>query len=50
MVYRSARNIAGCEVAPVSDFNALSLLRPRVVVIAKEALDQLKERSTAASA
>jgi large subunit ribosomal protein L4 len=49
-VYRSARNIAGCEVAPASDFNALSLLRPRVVVIAKEALDQLKERSSAASA
>lgn len=50
MVYKSARNIAGCEVAPVSDFNALSLLRPRVVVIAKEALDQLKERPVAASA
>ncbi|GIW99839.1 MAG: 50S ribosomal protein L4 [Pirellulaceae bacterium] len=40
-VYRSARNIPGVEVLPVSDLNALSLLRPKRVVFTQGALEKL---------
>lgn len=37
--YMSSRNIPGVEVARVSDLNALSLLRPKRVLVTKDALD-----------
>ena len=43
-VYKSARNIARVEVAPVSDLNALSVLRPAKLLITKSALDAVKRR------
>lgn len=46
-VYRSARNIPGVSVSPVSDLNALSVLRPRRMLVTKAALDALKERAQA---
>ena len=41
-VYKSARNIAGVSVSPVSDLNALSVLQPHRMLITKSALDALK--------
>ncbi|PQO46458.1 50S ribosomal protein L4 [Blastopirellula marina] len=41
--YRSARNIEGVSVSPVSDLNAYSVLRPRKLVITKAALDSLRK-------
>ena len=46
-VYLSGRNIQGCTVSPVSDLNALIVLRPRKLVVTREALDWLKTRATA---
>ncbi len=46
-VYLSGRNIQGCTVSPVSDLNALIVLRPRKLVLTREALDWLKTRATA---
>ncbi len=46
LVYMSARNIAGVEVSPVSDLNALSILRPRKLLVTKDALDLMKQRAT----
>lgn len=43
MVYKSARNISGVSVLPVSDLNALAILKPRRVVFTKDALDKLKQ-------
>lgn len=42
LVYKSARNIAGVSVSPVSDLNALSVLKPRKMLVTKEALDAIK--------
>jgi large subunit ribosomal protein L4 len=44
-VYRSARNIVGVTVSPVSDLNALSVLTPRHVLVTKAALDRLQEQA-----
>lgn len=41
-LYLSARNIPGVEIAPVSDFNALVVLRQRYLVLTREAFQKLK--------
>jgi large subunit ribosomal protein L4 len=46
-VYLSGRNIQGLTVSPVSDLNALTILRPRKLVVTKDALDWIKARATA---
>jgi large subunit ribosomal protein L4 len=46
-IYLSGRNIEGCTVSPVSDLNALAILRPRKLVVTKDALDWIKSRATA---
>lgn len=43
-VYKSSRNIAGVAVSPVAELNALSVLRPRRVLMTKAALDAFRER------
>ena len=47
-VYKSARNIAGVTVSPVSDLNALSVLTPRHLLVTKAALDRLQEQAVGA--
>ena len=42
-VYKSARNIGGVSVLPVSDLNALAILRPQRMIVTKEAMDRMKE-------
>lgn len=44
-VYKSARNIDRVSVSPVSDLNALSILKPRRMLVTKAALDALKSRA-----
>ena len=46
-VYKSARNIAKVSVSPVSDLNALAVLKPRRMLATKAALDAIKERAKA---
>lgn len=47
-VYKSARNLERVEVSPVSDLNALSVLKPDTLLVTKQALDYIKERAAAA--
>jgi large subunit ribosomal protein L4 len=42
--HRSARNLEGVRVAPVSDFNTYDVLRQRYLVLTREALAALKQR------
>jgi len=35
---------------PVSDLNALAILKPHRVLVTKEAMDQLKEKTSSATA
>lgn len=44
-VYRSARNIAGVDVAPATELNAYSLLRPKRLLLTKGALEGLRQRA-----
>lgn len=44
VLFRSARNIEGVEVAPVADFNTYDILKQRYLVLTREALTALKER------
>lgn len=44
-VYRSARNIEGVEVSPVSDLNALSVLTPSRLLVTRAALDEIRDRA-----
>jgi large subunit ribosomal protein L4 len=44
-VYKSARNIDGVTVLPVADLNALSVLRPRRMLMTKAALDAFRRPS-----
>jgi large subunit ribosomal protein L4 len=44
-VYRSSRNIEGVSVAPVADLNALSVLKPKRLLVTKAALDEIKARA-----
>jgi large subunit ribosomal protein L4 len=46
-LYLSGRNIEGLTISPVSDLNALTILRPKKLVVTKDALDWLKSRATA---
>ena len=46
-VWKSARNIAGVQVLPVSDLNAHVLLRHRMVVLSSDAMDSVLGRSSA---
>lgn len=48
--YKSSRNIPGVAISPVADLNALSVLKPRRMLVTKAALDQIKERASAATA
>jgi large subunit ribosomal protein L4 len=41
-LFKSARNIEGVLVAPVSDFNALDILRQRYLVLTREAFQKFK--------
>jgi large subunit ribosomal protein L4 len=40
-IYRSARNLAGVEVHPTSQFNAYAVLRPKRLVLTKAAVNEL---------
>jgi large subunit ribosomal protein L4 len=40
-IFKSARNIAGLEVTPVSQFNAYGVLRPKRLLLTKAALVEL---------
>jgi large subunit ribosomal protein L4 len=42
--FRSARNIAGVEVAPVADFNTYDILKQRYLLLTREALGVLRDR------
>ncbi len=44
LIYRSARNIEGVQVAPVADFNTYDVLKQRYLILTREALAALKER------
>lgn len=44
-VYRSARNIKGVDVAPATELNAYSLLRPKRVLLTKAAIEGLRQRA-----
>jgi large subunit ribosomal protein L4 len=44
-VYKSARNIDRVTVSPVGELNALSVLKPRRMLVTKAALDALKNRT-----
>jgi large subunit ribosomal protein L4 len=46
-VYLSGRNIEGLTVSPVTDLNALIVLRPRKLVMTRDALDWIKSRASA---
>jgi large subunit ribosomal protein L4 len=43
-VHKSIRNLAGVSVLPVSDLNALEVLRPRAVLMTTAALDAVRQR------
>ncbi|MEO1991994.1 MAG: 50S ribosomal protein L4 [Pirellulales bacterium] len=51
VLWKSARNIAGMSVSPVSELNAWSILRPRTVVMTTAAIDAFRAsaQSTKAS-
>ncbi|HKD36918.1 MAG TPA: 50S ribosomal protein L4 [Pirellulales bacterium] len=44
-VYKSIRNIAHVEVAPVGDLNAWTILAPRRLLITRAALDKVKQQA-----
>lgn len=44
-VYKSARNIEGVAVSPVSELNAWAVLRPRHLLFTKSALEWIKEQA-----
>lgn len=44
-VYKSARNIGGVSVAPVSELNALAVLAPKRLLVTRAALDDIKKRA-----
>ena len=46
-VWRSARNIAGVEVMPTSQFNAYAVLRQKRLVLTRSALEQLRQGARA---
>jgi large subunit ribosomal protein L4 len=44
-VYKSARNIDKVTVSPVADLNVLGVLQPRRMLVTKQALDAIREKS-----
>ena len=42
-VYKSGRNITGVSVQPVRELNALSVLKPRRILVTRDALDKIKD-------
>jgi large subunit ribosomal protein L4 len=48
-VYKSARNIAGVTVQPVSGLNALNVLTPDKLLLTKAALDAIRQRAAGAA-
>ena len=43
VVYKSARNITGVSIQPVRELNALSVLKPKRMLVTKDALDKIKD-------
>lgn len=43
VVYKSGRNLARVAVSPVADLNALAVLKPRRMLVTREALDRIKQ-------
>jgi len=43
-LYRSARNIAGVQVAPVAEFNPYDILKQRYLVLTRPALEALRAK------
>lgn len=43
VVYKSGRNIAGVAVQPVRELNALTVLKPKRMLVTREALDRIKD-------
>src|SRR4051812_34251286 len=43
-VYKAARNIAGVEVQPTSEFNAYTVLKRKRLVLTRAALDELRKK------
>lgn len=41
-IYKSGRNIPGLQVMPMSDINALEVLKPKCVVVTRAALDAFR--------
>lgn len=48
-VYLSGRNIPGVTISPVADLNALNVLRPRKLVLTRDALNALLAKKPAAN-
>jgi len=44
-VYKSIRNLAGISVLPVSELNALNVLRPRRLLLTTSALDAIRSKA-----
>ena len=44
-VYKSARNIDRVEISPVSDLNALNVLKPHRMLVTRQALHAIKSRA-----
>ena len=44
-VYKSGRNIAGVSISAVRDLNALAVLKPKRMLVTKDALDRIKDGS-----
>lgn len=49
VVYKSGRNISGVSVQPVRELNALSVLKPKRVLVTRDALDRIKEGTFASA-
>jgi large subunit ribosomal protein L4 len=45
-IYKSARNIPKVEVSPVSDLNALTVLKPNRLLVTKAAMEAIAEKAT----
>ena len=44
MLYQSARNLEGVQIAPIADFNTYDVLKQRYLLLTREALVALKEK------
>lgn len=47
-VYKSARNIDRVEVSPAAELNALAVLKPKRLLVTRDALDWLKSQAASA--